>query len=259
MPHEPPNGAPSRPEFLLVLPAFRELRRLPPYLAALSEALAGAPFATEVLVVDDGSPRDEQEALRAAIEARTVGACTVLPLLVLAENRRKGDAILEGWRSRPAAWLAFADADGATAASEVRRVFGEIADADPGRQGAHFGVRNARGQTGVRRTALRWVLGALYRRMAALALRAEPMDFQCGFKVVPGALVTPMADALQGRGFCFDLALFLALRSREVPIHRVPIRWADQPGGSFSPWRNGPGLIAGLWNLAVHGLDRPAR
>jgi len=256
MPSQPPKETPRRPDFLLVLPAFRELQRLPPYLASLVEALARAPFTTEVLVVDDGSPPEEQKALRAAVQGHSTGNCEVLDPLLLPKNGLKGDAILAGWRSRPATWLAFADADGATSAGEVRRVLEELKALDPAQQQAHFAVREAGGSARVRRTAVRRILSMLFSRLAGLALRTKPMDFQCGFKVIPGTFLPPAADSLQGRGLCFDLALFLALRSAGVQVRPVPIGWTDQPGGRVSPWRNGPGLIAGLWSLSRHGLER---
>jgi len=256
MPSQPPNETQQSPDFLLVLPAFRELQRLPPYLASLVQALASAPFTTQVLVVDDGSPAGEQRALRAAVEAHSTGNCRVLDPLMLPENGLKGDAILAGWRSRPATWLAFADADGATSAAEVSRVLGEIMDLDPGQHRAHFAVRETSGPARVRRTAVRRTLSMLFSRLAGLALHTEPMDFQCGFKVIPGRVLPAAADSLQGRGLCFDLALFLALKSAGIPVRPVPIGWKDQPGGRVSPWRNGPGLVAGLWSLSRNGLGR---
>ena len=256
----PPANEPHRcPDVLLVLPAFRELQRLPQYLLALTGALAEAPFTSELLVVDDGSPAHEQRALRAEVGDRQVGKCRVLPPLLLPRNRLKGDAILEGWRSRPALWLAFADSDGATSASEVRRVLGEVIDEDRSQQAAHFAVRQGHGPFGVRRTPLRRILSGIFSRLAGVSLRTAPMDFQCGFKIVPGKVLPAIAPSLEDRGLCFDLALFLALRSEGVLVRPVPIDWSDQPGGKVTLWRNGPGMVAGLWTLSLHGLNRRQR
>jgi glycosyltransferase involved in cell wall biosynthesis len=256
MPFQPPNETQLSPDFLLVLPAFRELHRLPSYLASLVEALASAPFTTEVLVVDDGSPVGEQEALRAAVRVQRTGNCAVIDPLMLPTNALKGGAILAGWLSRHATWLAFADADGATSAAEVRRVLGAINALDPARQQAFFAVRETSGPAPVRRTAVRRILSTLFSRLAGFALHTEPMDFQCGFKVIPGKFLPEAADSLQGRGLCFDLALFLALRSAGIQVQSIPISWTEQPGGRVSPWRDGPGLIAGLWSLSRNGLER---
>jgi len=247
----PPNDPAPTPDFLLVLPAYRELERLPRYLSALTGALSKAPWKTEILVVDDGSPPREQEALSGQVKVGTSGRCRVLPLLALERNSLKGDAILEGWRSRPARWLAFADSDGAASAGEVVRVLGQIAAGDTTEGSAYFAVRHGRGSPGTGRTAARRLLGRIFSWLAGLALRVRPIDFQCGFKVIPGKVLPRIEDRLEGRGLCFDLALFLELGAEGVPVVPVPIEWNEMPGGKISAWRNGPGMIAGLWNLAT--------
>ncbi len=255
-----PDSSPTTPaDFLLVLPAYRELNRLPRFLDSLTKALAPAPWATEILVVDDGSPGDEQKALAALIVPVRDGHCQVLAPRLLAHNRLKGDAILEGWRSRPARWLAFADADGAAGAEEVLRVFGDINSRDPSGASAYFADRHGPGKSANRRTPSRRFLSSLFSALAGFALRVPPIDFQCGFKVVPGSVLPRIADRLEGRGLCFDLALFVALRSEGVPVRQFPVTWRDQPEGKVSPWRNGPAMLAGLWKLAVRGAKPKTR
>jgi glycosyltransferase involved in cell wall biosynthesis len=240
-------------DVLLVLPAYRELNRLPRYLSSLTSALSTAPWKTEILVVDDGSPDGEQEALSRQLRPGTSGTCRVLPLMRLARNRLKGDAILEGWRSRPAKWLAFADSDGATDAGEVLRVLAEIGAGDPSAACAYFGVRQVSGPRASHRSATRRLLSSAFSRLAGIALGARPIDFQCGFKVIPGQVLARIEGNLENRGLCFDLALFLSLRSEAVPVNPVPVAWNEVPDGRISPWRNGPGMVAGLWSLAVRG------
>ncbi len=243
---------------MLVLPAYRELERLPRYLSSLTQALSGAPWRTDVVVVDDGSPAAEQEALLALVRPALHGNCRVAAPILLGRNRLKGDAILEGWRSGPARWLAFADSDGAASAAEVLRVLGGIprGDAPPA---AYFAVRRGNGPGGSRRTATRRLLGRVFSRLAGLVLGVRPIDFQCGFKVIPGSVLPRIADGIQGRGLCFDLALFVALRREGVAVREVAIQWNEMPGGTISPWRNGPGMIAGLLSIAVRGLGRGSR
>jgi len=253
-----PTDPQPPPDFLLVLPSYRESARLPRYLSALVESLATAPFTTEILVVDDGSPQAEQRAVLSATMPRRQGSCTLLPALLRPTNGRKGDAILDGWRSRRARWLAFADADGATAADEVRRVLGEVHDGDPDGRSAHFAVRATSGPLRVARSPARRIVSRAFSLLAALALRTAPMDFQCGFKIIPGPALAQVDHGLEGRGFCFDPALLLALRSARIPVRTVPIRWSDQPGGSVSAWRNGPAMLLGLLRLSFAGSSGPA-
>ncbi len=249
-----PNSTQEIPEFLLVLPSYRDADRLPPYLASLVQALESAPFRTDILVVDDGSPAGDQSELCAACFPGQRGNCRVLAPLLLPKNGKKGDAILEGWRSTPALWKAFADADGSTNASEVRRVLGEIRDRDPAQAASYFAVRARSGPLRVRRTWSKLALSRMFSTLAGLALHAPAIDFQCGFKVIPGRALPELERQVGGCGFCFDPALYLALRSAGIAVNTLPIAWSDQPGGKVSAWRNGPGMLAGLAKLAARRL-----
>ncbi len=153
--------SPVAAAFLLVIPAYREARRLPPFLRELRSTLADFAPGVDILVVDDGSPPADWQALRTVLAAELgapptpppattpaaapastpttapAGRCRLLPPLRLEENTCKGGAILAGWRQPgPARWLAFVDADGAVSAREVRRLFttisatSDVAEAD---------------------------------------------------------------------------------------------------------------------------------
>ena len=240
-------------DFLLVIPAYRELKRLPSYLAALSEALAGAPWTTAILVVDDGSPPAERRALFDQIKPGLKGRCQVLAPRHLEKNHLKGDAIIEGWKSHSSRWMAYADADGATSAVEVLRVFSRIFAEDPSSTTAYFGSRYGAPLHG-KRTFVRRSLSRAFSILTGWLLRVPSIDIQCGFKVVPGQALSGKADQLTGRGLCFDVALYLLLRAARVPVRPVPIDWIDQPGGKVSALRNGPGMLSGLLRLAVGGV-----
>jgi dolichyl-phosphate beta-glucosyltransferase len=239
-------------DFLLVLPAYREQSRLPPYLRALTLTLAGAPFSTALLVVDDGSPVAEREALRALMVTGREGSCVVLPLLPLAVNQGKGGAILAGWRRGvvTARWLAFVDADGAVAAEEVRRVLELTHGA--GERRCRWATRDAGGARRVRRVRRRFFrrwLGWLFRLTVSVLLGRGAGDSQCGFKIVPTEWFARVDGELRETGFCFDLELWLALRRAGADIEFTPVDWRDMPGGRLRVWRDGPLMLARVWRL----------
>ncbi|MDR1305897.1 MAG: glycosyltransferase [Verrucomicrobiales bacterium] len=236
-------------QFLLVIPAYRETRRLPPYLRALTAALADAEFTTALLVVDDGSPSAEQAELRGFAAPRRAGNCQILPPLLLPRNTGKGGAILAGWRHGVAAarWLAFVDADGAVPAGEVRRVF-----ALAHRQRAAncwFGARDRTAGRHVQRRWLRGLLGKIFAWLARTWLGAEVHDSQCGFKLIPAALFQTNGVAIQETGFCFDLDLWLTARRAGAVIVSLPVDWRDQPGGQLRVWRDGWAMLRQLRRL----------
>src|SRR5215471_5528019 len=70
----------------VVIPAYNEARRLPATLAAWHAFFDGQPFASELIVVDDGSHDDTADVARA-------GGATAL---ALKPNRGKGGAVKAG-------------------------------------------------------------------------------------------------------------------------------------------------------------------
>jgi dolichyl-phosphate beta-glucosyltransferase len=226
-------------QFLLVIPAYCERWRLPPYLAQLIPALAAAEFSSALLVVDDGSPAEEQLAVRQTVRPGRTGNCEVLPPLLLAENRGKGAAILAGWRS-----------DGAGPAAEVARVLAMIAGGGTaGAETCWWAARTGAAGHEVRRRPLRWLLGRLFAALVRLLLDRKIRDSQCGFKVVPGQWFRRVDGRLAERGFCFDLELLLALRDQGARVVEVPIDWRDQAGGSIRPLRDGWSMLRGVFRL----------
>ena len=100
----------------VILPAFDEARRLPPYLAAVRSYLdGGAAGSYEVIVVDDGS-RDDT----AKIVAGMAEQWPQLRLLRHARNEGKGAAVRTGMTAAQGELLLFADADGAGPSTSPR-------------------------------------------------------------------------------------------------------------------------------------------
>jgi glycosyltransferase involved in cell wall biosynthesis len=235
-------------QVLLVIPAYREAGRLPSYLRELSGVLSHGGFSTAILIVDDGSPIEEQQALRGLIEIGTIGSCEILQPLVLPENRGKGGAVLAGWRSGVKAdWLAFVDADGALSAAEVLRVLRLAVSGQ--QQTVYCASRVGEQQRLVRRRWNRWLLGRAFAQVVRFMLNLGISDSQCGFKLLPAACFHLVDPQLQEQGYCFDLELLLALQRRDVRIVEVPVNWLDQPGGKVRPLRDGIRMLRQLCRL----------
>jgi dolichyl-phosphate beta-glucosyltransferase len=256
-PYFPSQGALSlSPRFFLVIPAYREARRLPPFLRELQVALSGISGGVQIQIVDDGSPPSDWEALRTALDAEASRAlssapntCRVLAPFHLAQNTRKGGAILSGWLQAPAAcWLAFLDADGAVPSHEVRRVFDEIGMIDTG---AFFASRASSEEPSkeVRREPVRRLLSAIFATIVRCLLGVRVRDSQCGFKIVSASDFRRISAELKPHGFCFDLSLWLALRRAGVTVQEKSVHWEEQPGGHLSLLRHGPGIFKELWAL----------
>src|SRR5204863_4916930 len=190
---------------------FNESARLPSYLNDLAMLLRKQPYRTSVLIVDDGSSASEQARLKEIVSAAGSTGDVMIDLLCLERNMGKGYAVRQGWQARTAAtWLAFADADGATPAYEVVRVFDTVyRDNDIGR--CYFGSRVRMLGRSVDRNWMRHFVGRIYATLVGLAINESIYDSQCGFKVISGEAFAAVSGVLREDRFAFDSELITAL------------------------------------------------
>ena len=112
---------PANGSWSVVIPAFNEALRLPPYLEEIIGYFEGRGLPYEVIVVDDGSRDGTAERVR-----ETAGPAPVR-VIPLAGNEGKGAAVRHGMLAAVGACRMFADADGATPISELKRLEAALA------------------------------------------------------------------------------------------------------------------------------------
>lgn len=236
----------------LVLPAYNEAQRLPPYLSAI-RAYADQRYAAdyEVVVVDDGS----HDGLIELLEPMAAG-WPQLRWLRHAENRGKGAAVRSGMLAAAGQRLLFADADGATPIVEIEKLAAAL---DSGADVA-IGSRLAVGADctrGWRRALVGRAFAALARRLLRLKIR----DTQCGFKLFRREAGRRLFGLATEDGYLFDLELLALARQCGLTVVEVPICWRDAPGGHLRPLGDLPRIVGDLWRLTRRlrrGLPRPS-
>src|SRR4029453_11743964 len=103
------------PRWSVVIPAFNEALRLPPFLDTVVAYFDGRDEHYEVVVVDDGSRGGTSE----AGPARRYGSVRIIRREI---NGGKGTAVRTGMLAARGAYRLFADADGATPIQELKRL-----------------------------------------------------------------------------------------------------------------------------------------
>jgi len=226
----------------VIMPAYNESRRLPPFLTSVRRYLDERyPDCYEVIVVDDGS-RDGLPEVLASAAADWPG------LLAMRHptNLGKGAAVRTGMLAARGRLLLFADADGATPIDQEAKLYQAILD------GADIAVGSRLlAAAGVvrRRSPARCLAGRLFAGLARRWLRIAVRDTQCGFKMFRREAGRKLFRLQQESGYLFDLELLTLADRLGYTTAEVPVTWTEMPGGHLSPARELPRLLLGLWRL----------
>jgi dolichyl-phosphate beta-glucosyltransferase len=221
--------------YSVVIPAFNEADRLPPYLEEVVGFFDGRGEPYEVVVVDDGSTDATVAAVR-AMAARH----PAVRVLQLGRNRGKGAAVRAGMLSATGELRLFADADGATPIAEVKRLEPALA------AGADvvIGSRALDDQAvAVRARPHRVAAGRVFNWLVARLGLREVADSQCGFKLFRAAAAERLFRRLDTPGFGFDVELLLRAQAGGCRVAEVAVNWADQAGSKVGVLRSGPGML----------------
>jgi len=226
----------------VIIPAYNEARRLPPYLGSVRPYLDDHyPGRYEVIVVDDGS----QDGLADALNPLTAD-WPELAVMRHPANQGKGAAVRTGMLAAAGELLLFTDADGATPIDQETKLAEAI------HHGADLAVGSrllADAEATRRRTWKRALLGRLFAALARWWLRISVRDTQCGFKMFRREVGRKLFLSSQEFGYLFDLELFVLADQLGYRVAEVPVNWTDVPGGHLKPMRQLGRILLALWRL----------
>jgi dolichyl-phosphate beta-glucosyltransferase len=228
--------------FSLIIPAYNEADRLPPYLASVRAYLTATfPDAHEVLVVDDGSTDGTRE--------RVAEAATHWPALRLvchSVNQGKGAAVRTGMLAAGGEIRLFADADGATPIAEEGRLRAALATGADVVVASRFAP--AAGVTR-RRNRFRGLVGWVFKTGVHCLLPTTVRDTQCGFKMFRHDAAERLFALSRENGYVFDLELLILAQQLGYRVAEVGVNWSEIPGSKLhmaQEWRK---ILAGVWRI----------
>lgn len=228
--------------FSLIIPAYNEAERLPPYLTAVRAYLADAyPDSHEVLVVDDGSSDGTR--------ARVTAAAAEWPALRLVchhRNQGKGAAVRTGMLAARGEVRLFADADGATPIGEEGRLRAAL---DAGADVVVASrVLDAAGLRRQRQWFRRWT-GWAFAQLVHSLLPTSVRDTQCGFKMFRSSVAERLFALSREDGYVFDLELLILAEQLGYHVAEVGVNWTEIPGSKLHMSREWRKILAGVCRI----------
>lgn len=237
-------GTVTDPQFSVVIPAFNEETRLPPYLERVIIYLEHVGSDYEIIVVDDGS----SDATPMVVTS-LAGKNSRLKLIELPENRGKGHAVKTGMLAARGRLRLFADADGATPIEELGRLKLAI------EQGADIAIASRAlkdEERTVRDMLHRKFMGTVYNLIVrTLAVRGIH-DTQCGFKLFTDKAAAALFPLQRINGFGFDVEILYAAWKLGFRIVEVPVNWTDIKGTKVNIFKDSLRMLTDVLRVRLN-------
>jgi dolichyl-phosphate beta-glucosyltransferase len=245
------------PSLSLIVPAYNEAARIGVTIREAVAWLSGQPFATELIVVDDGS--DDATAELADRALSQVGRGRVLRTA----HGGKAAAVRAGMLGATCDQIAFSDADLATPLAYLTDLRAALAAGCD----VAIGSREGAGARRVGEPAYRHLMGRVFNGLVRLLLIPGVHDTQCGFKLfrtdvardllLRSRLYRDTKQTVAGpRVTAFDVELLTIARLNGYRICPVPVVWRYGEGSKVRPardtWHNVRDVLD-VWIAAKRG------
>lgn len=234
----------------VIIPAYNESARIGGSLEQAAQYLERQPYASEIIVVDDGS-EDGTAAIARGHERS--GPPLSVKVVAYAPNRGKGHAVRMGMRAASGAHRLFFDADASTPIEEVERLWplfeggAAIVIGSRAHPESDIQVHQARYREGMGR-----VFNLMLRGLGITRFK----DTQCGFK----AFTAEAAEAVFARQrierYSFDAELLFIAQRLGFAIAETPIVWRNSPESRVNPVTDATRMFLDILRIRLNAFLR---
>jgi dolichyl-phosphate beta-glucosyltransferase len=216
----------------IVIPAFNEGSRLKRAAVTLIDAIVAGvidPWATELILVDDGSTDDTSQQ---AVDCLGP-SFPLMRVLRLEENSGKGAAIRAGAGAAGAPVVIFMDADMSVNPAQIPRLLAAMAESD-----VVIGSRSLPDSVVRGATLHRKVMGRTFNLFVNGMTQLGLKDTQCGFKAFRTPVARILFHLMMVEGFAFDVDVLTLARLLGLRISELPVDWQSAPNSTVRPVRD---------------------
>lgn len=209
----------EKPFLSIIIPAHNEAKRLPPSLEKIDAFLQKQAYASEVIVVENGSADGTFEIARDFEQRMTY-------LRVFhEEDRGKGLAIKRGMLESRGKYRFLCDADLSMPIEQVNRFLPpQLETVD-----VAIGSREVVGSKRFNEPPYRHFIGRIFNTMVRWLLLPGLQDTQCGFKCFRDEVAETVFPLQRLDGMSFDAEVLYIARRKGFKIVEVPIDWYHDP------------------------------
>ncbi len=233
----------------IVIPAFNESERLSATLRRIAVYLSSSEFASEIIVVDDGSIDDTAD-LAQKVFNEFPG--TNQRVIRYETNRGKGFAVRTGLEAAKGDVALFSDADLSTPIEEMTKLISPI---ELGEFDITFGSRALdRSLIGEHQPWRREQSGKVFNLIVRLATGLPFWDTQCGFKAFNMNKFRRLLPLMKINRFGFDVEFLYVAQKHKLRLKEIPVRWNHREASRVSFLRDSHKMFREV--LQIRRYDR---
>ena len=232
------------PLLSLIIPAHNEELRLPDTLKQVIAFCSRQPYASEVLVVENGS-QDKTILIAQDYAARNS------QLRVLQNTQSgKGRAVRQGMLAAQGEFRFMCDVDLSMPVEEINRFL------PPALQEADIAIASREAQGAVRHGEpyYRHFVGRIYNGLIRTLALPGLQDTQCGFKCFNRAAAQDVFPRQTMTGWSFDVEILFIARLLGYTVVEVPIQWYYSPNSKISVVRDSFKMGVDLLTIRANAL-----
>ena len=228
----------AKPFLSIVIPAYKEEKRIHKILDAVIDYERDHDFAIEVIVVIDGQT-DKTAEVAGKYQKRIKG----LKIIDRKKNKGKGYTVRQGVLAASGKYIIFVDADNATPIGQVDKLlkYGDEFEVIIGSRYVKGG-RLAIPQSFFRKMGGR-VLNLILQMLAVPGI----VDTQCGFKLFAHDAAKEIFKRMTFDHWSFDIEVLAIARAHKYKIKEVGITWYNDPHSLVNPIKDGLKMVRDAW------------
>tara|TARA_B100000029_G_scaffold474353_1_gene516571 strand:+ start:4308 stop:5063 length:756 start_codon:yes stop_codon:yes gene_type:complete len=210
----------------IIFPVFNEELRLNSSFNHIKNFLKKVKkLKTEIIFVDDGSGDNSYNLINKFIKNYKSKNIIKLKVIRSRKNLGKGGALKLGVKLARHQWILTSDIDMSVSLFQfskwLKRKFIK------NKYSVYFGSRSHK-KSNVQRDFLRKTLGDIGSLLIAIILGIKIKDTQCGYKLYKKKEAKLAFSKLKNNGWDHDVELILILKSKNVLIKELPVKWVHK-------------------------------
>jgi dolichyl-phosphate beta-glucosyltransferase len=231
----------------IIFPVFNEELRLKSGFNHIENFLRKKKkFKTEIIFVDDGSEDNSYNLIEKFINKLKGNSRINIKVIRSKNNLGKGRALKLGIKKAKYDWILTTDIDMSVSLFQFldwlkKKLIKK-------KYSVYFGSRTHK-KSIVKKKFIRNILGNIMRFFVSTILDIKIKDTQCGYKLYKKKVAKLIFSKIKNYGFDHDLELILILKSRNIKIKELPVKWIHRDNSRINIYWDPIKMLVGIFLL----------